>query len=54
LTSTDTTHRREAGHFIRWAKKQKLTVLEFPALRWGGPTGEIDTETFSRGQLGVA
>ena len=45
LTSHDTTHRREAGHFIRWAKKQKLTVLEFPALRWGGPTGEIDTET---------
>jgi hypothetical protein len=38
------THRREAGHFIRWAHRQKLTRLEFAAARWGGPTGVIDTE----------
>ena len=44
LASDAATHRREAGHFVRWAKKQKLTSLEFPAIRWGGPTGVIDTE----------
>jgi len=35
---------RETGHFIRWAKKQKLTSLDFPATRWGGPSRVIDTE----------
>lgn len=44
LTSDDATHRREAGHFVRWANKQKLTSLSLPASRWGGPTGVIDTE----------
>lgn len=44
LSGGDATHRREAGHFVRWAKKQKLTSLEFPATRWGGPSGVIDTE----------
>jgi hypothetical protein len=37
-------YRRETGHFIRWAKKQKLTSLDFPATRWGGPSRVIDTE----------
>ncbi|MEE1767288.1 site-specific integrase [Streptomyces sp. JV185] len=32
------------GHFIRWAKGQKLTRLDLPALRWTGPMGAIDTE----------
>lgn len=45
LTSDDATHRREAGHFVRWANKQKLTRLELSASRWGGPAGLIDTET---------
>jgi hypothetical protein len=36
--------RRETGHFIRWARKQKLTSLDFPATRWGGPSCVIDTE----------
>lgn len=44
LTSDDTTHRSEAGHFVRWANNQKLTTLELPAVRWAGPTGIIDTE----------
>lgn len=44
LTSDDAIHRHEAGHFVRWANKQKLTSLELPAARWGGPTGVIDTE----------
>lgn len=29
---------------MRWAYKNKLTILEFTALRWGGPSGVIDTE----------
>jgi hypothetical protein len=35
---------REAGHFVRWARKHKLTSLDFPAARWGGPASAIDTE----------
>jgi hypothetical protein len=44
LTSDQARHRREAGHFVRWAKQHKLTSLEFPATRWHGPTRTIDTE----------
>jgi hypothetical protein len=45
LAGDQATHRREVGHFVRWAKSQKLTRLDFPATRWGGPSGVIDTET---------
>ena len=45
LTSDQACHRREAGHFVRWANRQNLTSLEFPATRWHGPTRTIDTET---------
>ena len=45
LASDQAAHRREAGHFVRWAKAQRLTRLEFPATRWGGPASVIDTET---------
>jgi hypothetical protein len=38
-------HRVDAGNFVRWARRQKLTQLDFAAIRWGGPTGAIDTET---------
>jgi hypothetical protein len=44
LTCPQTTHRSEAGHFVRWAKKQKLTRLNFPAAKWGGPQRVLDTE----------
>jgi hypothetical protein len=44
LTSDQARHRREAGHFVRWARQHKLTSLEFPATRWHGPTRPIDTE----------
>jgi hypothetical protein len=37
-------YHRETGQFIRWAKKQKLTRLDCPATRWGGPSRVIDTE----------
>jgi hypothetical protein len=45
LASDDAVHRREAGNFVRWAKQQKLTRLDFAATRWSGPTQAIDTET---------
>ena len=44
LTSDLARHRREAGHFARWANRQKLTSLQFPATKWHGPTRTIDTE----------
>ncbi|HVA74457.1 MAG TPA: hypothetical protein VNF71_07815, partial [Acidimicrobiales bacterium] len=43
LASGDATHRRDVGNFVRWANKQKLTALDLPAVRWGGPS-DIDTE----------
>lgn len=44
LTSDQASHRRDAGHFVRWARRHKLTSLEFPATRWHGPARTIDTE----------
>jgi hypothetical protein len=44
LTSDGANRHREAGHFIRWAKNQKLTTLELPAVKWTGPQQAIDTE----------
>jgi len=44
LTSDQASHRRDAGHFARWANRHKLTSLEFPATRWQGPARTIDTE----------
>ncbi|HKT05506.1 MAG TPA: hypothetical protein VJT31_38805 [Rugosimonospora sp.] len=45
LASPQATHREGAGNFVRWARRQKLTRLDFAAVKWGGPTGIIDTET---------
>jgi len=45
LASAQATHRTDAGNFVRWARKQKLTSLDFAAVKWAGPTGIIDTET---------
>jgi hypothetical protein len=44
LTSDQARYRRDAGHFVRWAKGQKLTSLELPATRWHGPARTIDVE----------
>jgi len=44
LAGDQASHRLEAGHFVRWAKGQKLTSLDFPATKWGGPTRVLDTE----------
>jgi hypothetical protein len=45
LITAKPSYRIDARNFVRWAKKQKLTRLEFPATRWSGPSGLIDTET---------
>ena len=45
LASAQASHRTDAGNFVRWARKQKLTSMDFAATRWGGPAGVIDTET---------
>jgi hypothetical protein len=44
LTSDQARYRRDAGHFVRWAQRHKLTSLELPATRWQGPTRTIDLE----------
>jgi len=44
LSSEHATGRREAGQFVRWAKRQKLTRLDLPATKWDGPTRVIDAE----------
>ena len=38
-------HRTDAGNFVRWARRNKLTTLDLAATKWGGPSGVIDTET---------
>jgi hypothetical protein len=45
LINAKPSYRLDAGNFVRWAKKQKLTQLDFAATRWTGPSGVIDTET---------
>lgn len=40
----DASHHRNTGHFLRWVHAQRLTSLDLPAVRWGGPSGVIDTE----------
>ena len=44
MAGASTSQRGPTGHFIRWAKNQKLTSLDFPATRWAGPTRVIDVE----------
>jgi hypothetical protein len=44
LASAQATHRIDAGNFVRWARRHRLTRLDFAAVRWNGPSGVIDTE----------
>lgn len=43
--SEEASYRIEAGHFVRWARRNKLTSLDLTAVKWAGPTRSIDTET---------
>ena len=44
LSADDRSQRRRAGDFVRWAAKQRLTELSFPATRWQGPTRAADDQ----------
>ena len=44
MAAATTAQRGRTGAFLRWAKRQKLTRLDFPATAWTGPTGVLDTE----------
>jgi len=44
LSSGGTSHRHHAGHFVRWAARQQLTTVSFPAVRWQGPVQALDDE----------
>jgi hypothetical protein len=44
LTNEHATGRGEVGHFVRWAKRHKMTELDLSTVRWDGPSGAIDTE----------
>lgn len=44
LTDDSATYRPTAGHFIRWARTNKLTTIHAPAIRWNGPTQPLDDE----------
>jgi hypothetical protein len=37
-------HRVAAGHFARWARRQRMTTLRYPATAWHGPARALDTE----------
>lgn len=43
LCREDVNH-HHPGNFIRWAAKQRLTDLVFPASRWQGPTSALDDQ----------
>jgi hypothetical protein len=45
ITNASIAQRGTTGNFMRWAKRHKHTRLDFPAIRWDGPTRTIDTET---------
>ena len=44
LTSTHATARIDAGNFVRWARRNKITSLTFAATKWDGPRRVIDSE----------
>jgi hypothetical protein len=44
MSEAQASHRTDAGNFVRWARRNKLTRLDFAAIRWGGPSGVIDAE----------
>ena len=44
MVAATTARRVRTGPFVRWAKKQRLTGLDFPATAWNGPSGVLDTE----------
>jgi hypothetical protein len=44
LTEGHALNRQQAGSFIRWASRNRLTTLDFPATRWHGPARPMDDQ----------
>ena len=44
LAGGEASHRYHAGHFVRWATRNRLAALSFPAIRWQGPTRALDDQ----------
>jgi hypothetical protein len=44
LSGSGSSPRRDAGHFVRWAARQRLTSVSIPAVRWRGPVQALDDE----------
>ena len=44
LTGSGDSRRYDAGHFVRWAARQRLTSASIPATRWQGPVRALDDE----------
>ena len=44
LAGSEASHRYHAGHFVRWATRNRLATLSFPATRWHGPMRALDEQ----------
>jgi hypothetical protein len=44
LAGSGDSRRFDAGHFARWAARQRLTPASIPAVRWQGPVRALDDE----------
>jgi hypothetical protein len=44
LSGSGNSRSRDAGHFVRWAARQRLTSVSIPAVRWRGPVQALDDE----------
>lgn len=44
MATTTIAQRGRSGPFVRWARRERLTRLDFPARGWSGPTGVLDVE----------
>jgi len=44
LAGGEASHRYHAGHFVRWATRNRLATLSFPATRWHGPMRTLDDQ----------
>ena len=44
LSGSGNSRSRDAGHFVRWAARQRLTPVSIPAVRWQGPVQSLDDE----------
>ena len=44
LAGSEASHRYHAGHFVRWATRNRLATLSFPATRWHGPMRALDDQ----------